>query len=48
MRKQNGAVCLGKRGVEKLIILNLYFRTVRVIFILFKPIHALFLKHSHI
>jgi len=35
--------------MEKITNYNLYFRTVNVvIFILFKPINALFLKHIHI
>ena len=31
MRKQNGAVCLGKRGVERLIMLKFVFKNVVIV-----------------
>jgi len=42
--------CAGREGqTDVQARRNLYFRTVHVvIFILFKPNHALFLKHIHI
>jgi NADH-ubiquinone oxidoreductase chain 4 len=44
-----GSLCLFLLSANNSSVSNLYFRTVHiVIFILFKPTNALFLKHIHI